>query len=39
MPQGSEAQEIKGLPENARRPLGPGEAYVPLVPEERAWPK
>ena len=25
---------IKGLPENARRPLNPGEAYVPLVPQD-----
>src|SRR5664279_2617060 len=34
MSQGSEAPEIKGLPENARRPLEPGEVYVLLVPEE-----
>lgn len=27
-------QEIKGLPANARRPLNPGEAYVPLVPQD-----
>ncbi|MDR2561520.1 MAG: oligopeptide transporter, OPT family [Holophagales bacterium] len=26
--------EIKGLPENARRTLGPGEKYVPLVPQD-----
>ncbi len=25
---------IKGLPENARRPLEPGEVYVPIVPDE-----
>jgi putative OPT family oligopeptide transporter len=34
MSQGSEPQEIKGLPANARRPLEPGEAYVPLVPQD-----
>jgi len=27
-----ESQAIKGLPDNARRPLNEGEAYVPLVP-------
>ncbi len=26
--------EIKGLPENARRPLNPGEEFVPVVPDE-----
>ena len=26
---------IKGLPENARRVLGPGETYVPIVSQER----
>ncbi len=26
--------EIAGLPENARRPLEPGETYVPVVPDE-----
>lgn len=26
--------EIKGLPDNARRPLNPGEAYVGLVPQD-----
>ena len=26
--------EIKGLPENARRPLRDGEVYIPLVPGE-----
>jgi len=26
--------EIKGLPANARRPLAPGESYVPLVPQD-----
>ena len=30
----SEAPEIKGLPLNARRPLEPGESYVPLVPQD-----
>ena len=25
---------IEGLPENARRPLEPGETYVPIVPDE-----
>ena len=30
----SEPQEIKGLPLNARRPLEPGEAYIPLVPQD-----
>ena len=34
MSQGSEPQVIKGLPENARRELAPGEAYVPLVPQD-----
>jgi len=34
MSNGSEPQEIKGLPANARRPLEPGETYIPLVPEE-----
>ena len=34
MSNGSEAQEIKGLPANARRPLAPGEPYVPLVPQD-----
>jgi putative OPT family oligopeptide transporter len=34
MSHGSEPQEIKGLPENARRPLEPGEHYVPLVPQD-----
>ena len=34
MSHGSEPQEIKGLPLNARRPLEPGEAYVPLVPQD-----
>ncbi len=34
MSHGSEPQEIKGLPANARRPLQPGEAYVPLVPQD-----
>ena len=28
-----ETPVIKGLPENARRPLAPGEAYIPLVPQ------
>jgi len=26
--------KIAGLPENARRPLGPGETYIPVVPDE-----
>ncbi len=34
MSHGSEPQAIKGLPENARRPLEPGEHYVPLVPQD-----
>lgn len=34
MSHGSEPQVIKGLPENARRTLEPGEAYVPLVPQD-----
>ncbi|WP_243316871.1 OPT family oligopeptide transporter [Geothrix paludis] len=34
MSHGSEPQEIKGLPANARRALSPGEAYVPLVPQD-----
>ncbi|WP_243295965.1 OPT family oligopeptide transporter [Geothrix mesophila] len=34
MSHGSEPQEIKGLPANARRPLNAGEAYVPLVPQD-----
>ena len=34
MSHGSVPQEIKGLPANARRPLQPGEAYVPLVPQD-----
>ena len=28
------ASNIEGLPENARRPLEPGEVYVPVVPDE-----
>ena len=34
MSHGSEPQEIKGLPANARRPLSTGESYVPLVPQD-----
>ena len=34
MSHGSEPQEIKGLPANARRALEPGESYVPLVPQD-----
>ena len=34
MSHGTEPQEIKGLPLNARRPLDLGEAYVPLVPQD-----
>ena len=30
----TEAPAIKGLPENARRPLKEGEVYVPLVPQD-----
>jgi putative OPT family oligopeptide transporter len=30
----SETPVIKGLPENARRPLAPGETYVPIVSQE-----
>lgn len=30
----SETPAIKGLPENARRPLAPGETYVPIVSQE-----
>ncbi len=26
---------IAGLPDNARRPLGPAESYIPVVPDER----
>lgn len=28
------SQGIAGLPENARRPLEPGESYIPVVPDE-----
>jgi putative OPT family oligopeptide transporter len=34
MSEANESPVIKGLPENARRPLHPGEDYVPLVPQE-----
>ena len=34
MSHGSEPQEIKGLPANARRALEPGESYIPLVPQD-----
>jgi len=34
MSQGTDSDAIHGLPENARRPLSPGEAYVPLVPQD-----
>lgn len=34
MSQDSNPGAIKGLPENARRPLKEGEAYVPLVPQD-----
>ncbi len=30
----SQPKTIEGLPDNARRPLEPGETYVPLVPDE-----
>ena len=30
----TESGAIDGLPENARRPLKPGEVYVPVVPDE-----
>jgi putative OPT family oligopeptide transporter len=39
MSQDTEAPVIKGLPENARRPLGPGERYVPVVPDETGVPE
>lgn len=29
------SKAIAGLPENARRPLEPGESYVPVVPDEQ----
>ncbi|MDE3033735.1 MAG: OPT/YSL family transporter, partial [Acidobacteriota bacterium] len=31
--------ELHGLPENARRPLNPGESYVPLVTAETGVPE
>lgn len=34
-----EAKQIQGLPENARRPLKPGESYVPVVPDETGVPE
>ncbi|MBP1628599.1 MAG: putative rane protein [Holophagaceae bacterium] len=34
MSQGPHSDAIHGLPENARRPLNPGESYVPLVPQD-----
>jgi putative OPT family oligopeptide transporter len=34
-----DASVIKGLPENARRPLGSGEVYVPVVPDETGVPE
>jgi putative OPT family oligopeptide transporter len=30
---------IEGLPENARRPLAPGETYVPVIPDETGVPE
>src|SRR5512135_3429004 len=30
---------ITGLPENARRPLKPGERYIPVVPDETGVPE
>lgn len=30
----SQPAKIEGLPQNARRPLEPGESYVPIVPDE-----
>jgi uncharacterized oligopeptide transporter (OPT) family protein len=30
----SQPKTIEGLPDNARRPLEPGESYVPVVPDE-----
>ncbi len=30
----SQPKPIEGLPDNARRPLEPGETYVPVVPDE-----
>jgi len=32
-------KNIVGLPENARRPLNPGERYVPVVPDETGVPE
>ena len=29
-----ETGAIEGLPENARRPMEPGEVYIPIVPDE-----
>ena len=34
MSDASETTAIKGLPENYRRILDPGEVYVPLVPQD-----
>lgn len=35
----TENEEIKGLPENARRVLNKGEKYVPVVPDEAGVPE
>ena len=39
MPHENESEPIHGLPENARRPLNPGEQYVPLVTAETGVPE
>ena len=39
MSQTSSDKPITGLPENARRPLGPGEKYVPVVSAETGVPE
>lgn len=39
MSHGDPTKEIKGLPENARRPLAEGEKYVPVVPDETGVPE
>ncbi len=37
--QGNATEGIKGLPDNARRPLEEGESYVPVVPDEKGVPE
>jgi putative OPT family oligopeptide transporter len=39
MSHGEAPKNIKGLPENARRPLVEGERYVPVVPDETGVPE